>query len=356
MNETTPSVSIVVPCRNERLYIEKCVESILAQDPPPGGFEVIIADGMSDDGTSEILKRLESENPQLRVIDNIGKTAACGLNAAITRALGDIIIRMDAHTKYAPDYIRQCFLVLEETGADNIGGPWIAAGQGLISRAIAAAFQSPFSVGGARGHDPHYEGELDTVYLGCWRRDLFNRVGLFDEQLVRSEDDEFNLRLVRSGGRIWQTPRIKSWYVPRDSLSDLFRQCVQDGYWKVKVIRKHRLPASVRHLVPGGFLISLFVLPLMGIWWPNANQSWLALLRLYLATNAGASFLTARMKGWNYLPILPAVFACYHFGYGYGFLRGIIDLFVLNGKRNEKFTRLTRPSAIEEKNKSQQII
>ena len=164
---------------------------------------------------------------------------------------------MDVHTKYAPDYVRQCVATLEETGADNVGGPWVAEGQGLIGQAIAAAFQSPFSVGGALGHNPCYEGELDTVYLGCWRRGVFDRIGFFDEQLVRSEDDELNLRLTRACGKIWQSPRIKSWYTPRDSLKYLFRQCVQDGYWKVRVIQKHTLPASIRHLVPGGSYLAV---------------------------------------------------------------------------------------------------
>ena len=201
MNEMKPLVSIVVPCRNERQYIENCVRKILAQEPPPGWFEVIVADGMSNDGTRDVLARLQSENPGLRVIDNPAKTAAAGLNSAIEIAQGQIIIRMDVHTKYAPDYVRQCVATLEETGADNVGGPWIAEGQGLIGQAIAAAFQSPFSVGGALGHNPCYEGELDTVYLGCWRRGVFDRIGFFDEQLVRSEDDGSTCDLLEPAER-----------------------------------------------------------------------------------------------------------------------------------------------------------
>src|SRR5262249_53760198 len=157
--------------------------------------------------------------------------------AAIRAAQGSIIIRMDVHTEYASDYIRQCLAVLQETGADNVGGPWVAKGNGLVSSAIAAAFQSPFAVGGARGHDFHYEGAIDTVYLGCWPREVFDRIGLFDEEFVRNQDDEFNLRLARAGGKIWQSPRIKSWYRPRGSLKALWRQYVQYGYWKVRVIQ-----------------------------------------------------------------------------------------------------------------------
>jgi succinoglycan biosynthesis protein ExoA len=340
----TPAVSIVVPCRNERDSIESCLRSILAQEVLDGDFEVIVADGISDDGTREILRELEREDPRLLVIDNPGRIIAAGLNAAIRIAQGNIIVRMDAHTRYAPDYIHQCVAVLKETGADNAGGPWVAEGEGYIGRAIAAAFQSPFAVGGARGHDPAYEGCVDTVYLGCWSREVFDRIGLFDEEFVRSEDDEFNLRLTRTGGKIWQSPRIKSFYTPRESLGALFKQCVTDGYWKVRVIQKHKMPASIRHLVPGGFLLLLVTLPLVGLWLPLAGWCWLALLGIYLVSSIVACIVTAKNRGWMFFLFLPLVFVCYHFGYGYGFLRGVIDFFVFKRKPDQKFTKLTRPS------------
>src|SRR5262249_10743234 len=160
------------PTRNEKDCIENCLRSILAQQPPAGGFEIIVADGMSDDGTRAILERLERENPCLHVIDNPVRIVSTGLNEAIKAAKGEIILRMDAHTEYALDYIRQCVTVLQETGADNVGGPWTAKGTGRVSQAIAAAFQSPFAIGGAKGHNTNYTGLVDTVYLGCWRRQI----------------------------------------------------------------------------------------------------------------------------------------------------------------------------------------
>ena len=275
---SSPSVSVVIPCRNEKDHIEACVRSILTQEPPPGGFEVILADGMSDDGTRDILKGLIEQDSHVHIVDNPGQIVSTGLNAAIRAARGKIIIRMDAHTEYATNYICQCLAVLQETGAANVGGPWIAKGKGLLGRAIAAAFQSPFAIGGAKGHDPGYEGLLDTVYLGCWPRELFDRIGFFDEELVRNQDDEFNLRLTRAGEKIWQSPRIRSWYTPRESLSALFRQYLQYGYWKVRVMQKHRMPASVRHLIPGFFVASLVLLPLLALFWPVAGRAWLGLV------------------------------------------------------------------------------
>jgi glycosyltransferase involved in cell wall biosynthesis len=344
MGHTPPNVSVIVPCRNERDYIQSCVRSVVGQDPPVRGFEIIVVDGMSDDGTRDILENLATQETRLRLIDNPAKIVSTALNAGIRAARGNIIIRMDAHTQYAPDYIRQCLATLRDTGADNVGGPWIAAGAGLVSRAIAAAFQSPFGAGGARGHDATYEGWVDTVYLGCWPREVFERIGFFDEQLVRNQDDEFNLRLIRAGGKIWQSPRIKSWYIPRASLASLFMQYVQYGYWKVRVIQKHKIPASVRHLVPGAFVLSLVLLSLLVPVWATARSILLVLVGTYAAVTFGASLVTARNKGYELFPMLMVIFVCFHVAYGYGFVRGICD-FVVRKKGGAKFTALTRNSA-----------
>jgi glycosyltransferase involved in cell wall biosynthesis len=335
-------VSIVMPCRNERPHIEHCIRSLLAQDPPIGGFEVIVADGMSDDGTRDILAQLAREHPQLRVIDNPKLIVSSGLNAAIRESRGRIILRMDAHTEYSSDYIRNCLEVLQSTGADSVGGPWIAKSTGLIGMSIAAAFHSPFSFGGTRGHNRNYEGPVDTVYLGCWSRQLFDRIGFFDEELIRNQDDEFNLRLMRSGGTIWQSPRIRSCYKPRGTLAALFRQYEQYGYWKVKVIQKHKLPASYRHLVPAAFILSLLVLPLAFSVFPISITIWWSLIGLYGVCNLTASILAAAQNGWRLLLVLPITFACFHFGYGVGFLRGIWDLVILKREPSSCSIRLTR--------------
>jgi len=266
---------------------------------------------------------------------------------------------MDAHTEYAPDYIRRCVETLEETGADNVGGPWVAKGAGYVSRAVAAAFQSPFAVGGARSHAPDHQGPVDSVYLGCWPRETFERFGYFDEQLVRNQDDEHNLRILRGGGRIWQSPQIKSWYQPRGSLSALFRQYTQYGYWKVRVIQKHKLPASWRHLVPGAFVLTLILLFLLSAFsflfsafyfcFLLSAFCFCSLLSLYALCVGAASALTSARSEWKLLPILPFVFGCYHFGYGFGFLRGLLDFVILRRGASDAFTKLTRASSAWEK-------
>jgi glycosyltransferase involved in cell wall biosynthesis len=321
---------------------------------PDWQVEILVADGLSDDGTREVLRQYSEKAPQVRMIDNPGRIVSTGLNAAIGAATGEVIIRMDAHTVYAGDYIRECMRALQTSGADNVGGPWVAEGRGLIGKAIAAAFRSPFCTGGGKAHDPNYEGEVDTVYLGCWVRSVFDRIGLFDPQLVRNQDDEFNFRLLLSGGRVWQSPRIKSSYTPRASITALFRQYMQYGFWKVAVIRKHRALASWRHVVPvlfvGSILLSWALIALAAV----LGFSTFALaisaalaggLSVYVLGCVAAALPFARSLDWRALLILPGVMAVYHISYGLGFLAGILKL---TGRASEKaapdrlFTALTR--------------
>jgi len=351
MNDPPPAISVVIPCRNERDHIEECLRSVLAQEVVPGGFEVIVADGMSDDGTREILEKLSQADPRLMIIDNPARVTACGMNVGIARARGQYVAIMGAHNRYASDYLKSSLAVSVETCADNVGGSMTCIGESLvgsreslIQNAIAIAHHCQFSAGGARWHDPDYEGPADTVFGGFYRRKVFEEIGLFDESLVRNQDDELNFRLTRHGGLIWHSPRIKSWYYPRASLRALFRQYMQYGYWKVRVVQKHCKPASPRHLVPGSFVFCVIALPLLAVFNPAVLWIWLGLVSIYLCCNFTASFITAAHQEWIYLPILPLVFGCYHFGYGLGFLKGVIDFVILRRALSDRFTELTRSS------------
>jgi glycosyltransferase involved in cell wall biosynthesis len=348
-------ISIIVACRNEATCIRGFLDSLATQEMDRMEWEAILADGMSDDGTREILEECAARNPRLRVISNPGRIASTGLNAALRMARGEIVLRMDAHTRYATDYCRRSVETLMRTGADNVGGPARTDARGARARAIAAAFHSRFSTGGARFHDENYEGWVDTVPYGCWRKSTLERIGAFDEDLVRSQDDELNLRILRGGGKIWQSPRIVSWYSPRTTLAELFRQYLQYGFWKVAVIRKHRIPASWRHLVPAAFILAnlafgagvLVSLATVSADWTAAiGGVWLALLCAYAGATIAASFAAVGRSGWAALPYLPAVFATYHFGYGVGFLRGLCKFgFAGRGRpvpAGSIFARITR--------------
>ena len=328
-NQERVTVTVIIPCRNEIHFIRKFLDTAVRQDTTGMNLEILVADGMSDDGTRKVLHEYERDYPNLKIIDNPQQFVSTGLNAAIREAHGEFIARMDAHTEYAPDYIRACLQVLLETGAENVGGPAFTRAEGYSAEAIARAFHSKFVSGGSRFHDVWFEGEVSTVPYGFWRKSTLIRAGLFDERLYRSQDDELNLRLRNAGGKIWQSPKIISWYRPRSTIHSLSRQYFQYGFWKVAVIRKHKKPASLRNLVPGASLLSVILL-LAGIfatglagrtWWEaKLTFALTSLAGVYLAVSFCAAFLVARHGGWRYFPVFPIIFAAYHFSYGLGFL------------------------------------
>jgi glycosyltransferase involved in cell wall biosynthesis len=320
------AVSVVVPCRNEINAIDDFLESALAQTGVDGGFEIVVADGLSDDGTRERLDARARSDARLRVVSNPERIVSTGLNRAIRASRGQVVVRMDVHSEYAPDYLAECLRILQSSGADNVGGPARTRARTYFQRANAAAYQSWFSVGGARFHDPHYSGPVDTVPYGCWRRQTLLDTGLFDERLVRNQDDEFNLRLIRRGGRIWQSSTICSWYYPRSSFGALFRQYYQYGYWKVPVIRKHRMPASWRQVTPFGMVIAGISLAILGFVVPWAWSVLMALVTAYMALSLAASVQAAGASGDYRLGfILPFIFLAYHVSYGAGFSLGLVD-------------------------------
>ena len=343
----------MIACRNEKKHIGTFLDSVVSQEMVGIDWEIIVADGMSDDGTAEILREYEKHCALLRMIPNPGRIVSEGLNAAIMAACGGVIIRMDAHTRYRSDYCRRCLETLDETQADNVGGPARTEAKGYLPSAVAAAYHSPFSTGGAGFHNPDREGYVDTVPYGCWRKATLIELGLFDPTLVRNQDDELNLRLLRMGGHIWQSPKIVSWYSPRSTLSGLFHQYFQYGYWKVAVIRKHVIPGSWRHLVPAAFVIAntLFLLlqlggVLSGSGWRLATlKLWLTMALLYSLASLIASLGTARKRGWTLLPVLPVVFLAYHISYGIGFVIGLFSSLAKDTStiRTESiFSKLTR--------------
>jgi succinoglycan biosynthesis protein ExoA len=337
-------VSVIVPCRNERRYIEAFRAGVMRQQLPPGWqLQLVVADGQSDDGTRELLQRIAASEPRLAWIDNPARIVSTGLNAALKLATGEVIVRMDVHTEYADDYVSQCLAALAETGADNVGGPWCAvadADAGPMQHAVAAAFQSRWVAGGALSRQLDYDGWADTVYLGAWPRKSFERFGGFDEQLVRNQDDEHNLRIAKGGGRVWQSSRIRSIYRPRATLSQVFRQYLQYGYWKPFVMKKHGQPASVRHVVPGVFvlLLGIFALLLPLFTWPLV-----ALVGAYVLGVLAMTMAVARSNplAWPVLWRVPDVIVAYHFGYGIGSLIGWWDA-LRGGAGRERFAKLTR--------------
>ncbi len=321
-----PTVTVIMPVRNEGTFIARSLGAVLEQDYPAELVQVLVADGMSDDQTREIVEQLAREHPDhaVEIVDNPGGIVPTGFNAALSRASGQVIVRVDGHTVIAEDYVSACVTALEESGADNVGGRMDAQGQGRVAAAIALATSSPFGVGDAQFHYASGEHWVDTVYLGAWRREVFDRVGSFDPEMVRNQDDEFNYRLRAAGGRILLTDRIRSRYYSRASMRKLFRQYRQYGFWKVRVLQKHPKQMSLRQFVPPVFAAAVVGGAVLAPASRGVRRVWAATLAAYGLAAVSASVSVARRSGWRHLPLLPVAFAAMHFGYGGGFLVGLL--------------------------------
>lgn len=318
-------VSVIMPVRNEADFIEQSLGAVLTQDYPHELLEVIIADGQSVDGTPQEIARLADSHPDVPVvvIENPGRIVPTGFNLALGRAHGEVIVRVDGHTIVAPDYVRQCVVALQSSGADNVGGRMEAVSHSRFGEAVSLATSTPFGVGGARFHYSEREEWVDTVYMGAWPRQIFERIGLFDEEQVRNQDDEFNYRLLERNGRILLSPNIRSCYYTRGTPRSLWRQYYQYGYWKVRVMQKHPGQMRPRQFAPPLFATTL-LLALALAPFTVAGRWGLALTAgCYAGANVAASALMARRADWRLLPLLTLTFATLHLSYGLGFLTGL---------------------------------
>jgi glycosyltransferase involved in cell wall biosynthesis len=326
-------LSIVIPVRNEAAYIEGCLESVLDQDFSGHDYEVIVIDGMSDDGTTDKIQKLKAKYPNLKLLENPKKTVSSGVNVGIRNSAGEIVIRMDAHALYAPDYVKACLEVMEATGADNVGGPAapLPGAETDVARAIALAHLSPFGLGGGAFRRSGYQGYVETVWPGCFRRAALERVGLLDERLTRTEDLELNTRIAENGGRIYLSPKIKASYLCRPTLRELWRQRWWDGIGVVQTLAVNPRAPKPRHFVPLAFVFSLLLLS--GLSMPGIIFLRLLTVEIlcYLAAMAGATLSFGIQGGranptWGAKPVwlLPLVFAVLHFSYGLGSLWAVV--------------------------------
>ncbi len=310
-----PHVSVVIPVRNESEAILRAVESVLNQDYP-GFLDVIIADGVSTDGTRTALDQLVGQDDRVSVVTNVAKTTPAGLNAAIAEAQGEVIVRCDAHSVLPPAYVRTAVEILDTTGADNVGGIQAAVGIAPVERAIATAMSIPLGVGNARFHYHGEPGPADTVYLGVFRRQVFETLGLFDELLIRNQDFEMNYRIRKAGGLVYFDPRLRVEYRPRSSLAGLWKQYWQYGRWKRIVLAKHPRSLRPRQLAP-----PLAVLGLIGSFIAaSQNALWLGVPGLYaVGLVTAAVWMAIRRRDAALLLLAPAL-AVMHIAWGLGFL------------------------------------
>jgi glycosyltransferase involved in cell wall biosynthesis len=324
-------VSVIIPCRNEEVYIERCLDSILANDFPRDALEILVADGVSEDGTAAILAEYERRYPFLRRIANPRRTTPAGLNLALSAARGDVIIVMGAHALYPPNYIADLIRELDRSGADATGGVCVTqpGDESPTARAVAIGLSQRFGVGNAHFRVGVAQARwVDTVPFGCYRRSVFDRFGRFDEELVRNQDDEFNLRLISRGGRIWLVPHVASQYFTRRSFRQLWRMYYQYGYFKPLVARKVGGVLTVRQTIPPLFVGSLLAGGLLAPFSRLVAALAGALVGTYVLADLFVSARAARSEGWRCAAALSLVFPVLHVAYGTGFLRGMVDFWV----------------------------
>lgn len=320
-----PLVSILMPCRNEAGFLRVALDSLLAQEGIEGPMEILVAEGQSEDGTRAIAKSYAQRFPNVKLLDNPGRTTPAALKVLLECALGQYLVRADAHCEYPRNYVASLLPYLAEGRADVVGGVWdtVPASDTVDAKIIAACLNSQFGVGMSyRTRCGHRPVEVETVPFGAWRSDHFAHFGPFDEAFTRAQDLEHNVRVRKAGGTILCLPWLKVRYFARDSFGKLGRMAFQYGYWKIPVMLKHRTRFSVRQFGPVALVIATVPGISVGLAYPLAALP----VGIYAATNLVVSLATASRDRRTYRTLLYAyAFALLHYGYGLGYLRGLWD-------------------------------
>jgi len=326
---STPKVSVIVPMRNEQDHIAKCLGSLLAQSYPTSSYEVIVVDGRSSDLSKELVESVCAEHSNLRCLDNPAAIAPCAMNIGIRRARGEIIIRADGHNVYPPDYIENCVRCLEATGADNVGGPWITvpANNSIGARLVAGILTSSFGVGDSKFRTGSIEGYVDTVPFGAFRRELFGRIGMYNEKLVRNQDVDLNARIRKSGGKIYQTPKLTTEYHPVAGFWQFIALTFRTSQWHFFSCKENGSSLRLRHYAPVLFVAVISILLVATPLSYRFLVALLALVVIYFITGT----VMINFSGGKHQPLirftLPFACFCFHISYGLGTLAGARYLF-----------------------------
>jgi succinoglycan biosynthesis protein ExoA len=323
------NVSFVIPVRNEERHIRACLQSLVDQDYPVGKLEIIVVDGRSSDRTREIIEEIRVQNPQIRCLDNPAGIVPTAMNIGIRASRGEIIIRADGHNYYPRDYAHNCVRSLNETGAENVGGPCltVAADESVSARLVAAILSSPFGVGNSKFRTSRKEGFVDTVPFGAFRREIFDRVGMYNEKLVRNQDNDLNARIRKAGGTIYLTPALMTHYHPVKNFMGLLKYAFKTSQWHVFTLRENRDSMSLRHLAPSAFLLLLLLLLPASFVSGIALSFLIGMLCAYILTGQFFSLRTRSKGNWDVLFLQPVATFCFHIAYGAGTLIGLRFLF-----------------------------
>ncbi len=316
-------VSVIVPLYNEEKYIEKFITSLTKQTYPMEKTEWILADGNSTDRTVAIIERYMDEYP-IVLLHNEKRKTPYALNMAIERARGEYIIRLDAHAEYYSDYIEKCVHYLDTTDADNVGGVAETSANGFVGQAISAMLSTKFGVGGSDFRTGNGNRYVDTVPFGAFRREVFDRVGLFNTKLLRSEDNDMNARIRESGGKIWLAEDIRFRYFCRDTVSGILKMALQNGNALFHTLRENPKAMSMRHFIPFAFLMSLIVLPLFSVFFPIFWWAFAAEMGAYLLLDVYFSFVSVKPAKCGLVTVW--LYPLFHIVYGVGSLLGLFSI------------------------------
>lgn len=311
--------TVIIPVRNEAKSLPALLHFLHEVKPAPA--EIIFMDGRSTDNTREIIESHASRDRRIRLIDNPKGFVPYGLNQAIRQSSGDPVIRLDAHTEYADDYFEKVLQTFERTGADIVGGPMRARGITALQQAVAYCTSTGFGIGDSSFHDEAAEGEAESVYLGAWKRVVFEKAGYFDEDMLRNQDDEFHYRARSIGLTIYLDPAIRSWYQPRGTWKALFRQYFQYGLFKPLVLKKVSSGLRLRHLIPAGFVLYLITCV---IGYSITGLIFLIPLFLYVLLDIRFALKMPARKKERMMAL--GVYPVLHTAYGSGFILGLLGM------------------------------
>jgi len=329
IQDNVPSISIIIPCRNERKFIGVCLNSVIANEYPKEKVEVLVVDGMSDDRTREVIETYTRRYPFIRLLINRKKITAAGLNKGIKEARGEYILWMSAHNEYSKDYVRQCLEHAARFEADNVGGiiKVVPRDDSFIGKSIALALSHPFGVGNSAFRTGTRKPKLvDTVFGGCYKRKIFEEIGLFNESLIRGQDMEFSLRMKRAGYKTFLVPQIVSYYYARSDLKTYIQHNFINGLWAIMPMKfVSHMPVALRHLVPLIFSTSLVGLGLLSLVSLLLFRVFLLVFIVYLLTNSYFSIKVAlKERDWRCAFLMPFSFALLHISYGFGSFLGLL--------------------------------
>jgi glycosyltransferase involved in cell wall biosynthesis len=339
-----PRVSILLPCRNEAEYIARCLDSILAGEYPRECLEIVVADGGSTDHTRATLVRYAAAHPEIVLLDNPRGTSVAGLNLAIHAASGEVLILMDLRVLCPSDYVIRLVSALRQSGADKVGGVLdiVPEDDSPAATAIAVGVSHWLGVGNSCANGSAGRREVDLVPLGCYRREIFDRIGCFDEELIRTHDVEFDIRLITWGGKIVLTPDVRCRYLAGCSFRELARRYHEDGYYEPLLARKVRRALTIPQLIPAILVACLSTTFAVAIWLPAARYLFAFIAGSYALVIAISAAATVQSRGLRCAAAMAIVFPVLHFSYGSGFLRGIRDHLVSQGTPQAGALQLSR--------------